>query len=111
MLNRKDLEANYEVISQVCKRYRKELTIYQGAIIDKHSYLGVDVNGYIEFMNTLSLDIFIGNMLSDLLNPVSIDVYKQLLTNELTFEEFVKKMADVYYVCDINKFHELMERF
>ena len=108
MFNRKDLEANYEVISQVCKRYRKELTIYQAAIIDKFPCLDVDVNGYIEFMNTLSLDIFIGNMLCGLLNPVSMDIYKQLLTNELTFEEFVEKMVDI---CDVNKFHELMERF
>ena len=108
MLSRNDLEANYEVISQACKRYRKELTIYQAAIIDKYSWIDVDVNNFIEFMNALSLDIFIGNMLCGLLDPVSIDIYKQLLTNKLTFEEFVEKKVDS---CDINKFHELMERF
>lgn len=108
MLNRNDFEANYEVISQTCKRYRKELTIYQAAIIDDYPWLEVDVNVFIEFMNTLSLDIFIGNMLCGLLIPASIDIYKKLLTNELTFEEFVEKDGGI---CDINKFHELMERF
>ena len=106
MLNRNDFEANYEVISQTCKRYRKELTIYQAAIIDDYPWLEVDVNVFIEFMNTLSLDIFIGNMLCGLLIPASIDIYKKLLTNELTFEEFVEKDGGI---CDINKFHELME--
>lgn len=104
MLSRNDLEANYKVISQVCKRYRKELTIYQAAIIDG---IDVDANDYIEFMNALSLDIFIGNMLCGLLNPVSMDIYKQLLTNELTFEEFVEQSD----IININKFNELMERF
>lgn len=108
MTNRTDLEANYEVISQACKLYRKELTIYQAAIIDGYPWLDVDVNDYIKFMNTLSLDIFIGNMLCGLLVPASIDIYKKLLTNELTFDEFIEKDGGV---CDINKFHELMERF
>lgn len=108
MTNRTDLEANYEVISQACKLYRKEITIYQAAIIDEYPWLDVDVNDYIEFMNTLSLDIFIGNMLYGLLVPEGIDTYKKLLTNELTFEEFIEKDGGA---CDINKFHELMERF
>lgn len=104
----KDLKANYEVIRQVCEKYRKELTSYQGAIIDKYLGLDVDVNDYIKFMNTLPLDVFIGNQLVDLPIPASIDIFKKLLTNELTFEEFVEKDGGI---CDINKFHELMERF
>ena len=104
----KDLKANYEVIRQVCERYRKELTIYQAAIIDECPLIDVDANDYIEFINALSLDIFIGNMLCGLLDSASMDIYKQLLSNELTFEEFVEKKVDI---CDINKFHELMERF
>lgn len=81
----KDLKANYEVIRQVCEKYRKELTSYQGVIIDKYLGLDVDVNDYIKFMNTLHLDVFIGNQLVDLLIPASIDIFKKLLTNELTF--------------------------
>ena len=104
----KDLKANYEVIRQVCEKYRKELTSYKGASIDKYLGLDVDVNDYIKFMNTLPLDVFIGNLLVDLLIPASIDIYKKLLTNELTFEEFAEKDGGI---CDINKFHELMERF
>lgn len=104
----KDLKANYEVIRQVCEKYRKELTSYQGVIIDKYLGLDVDVNDYIKFMNTLPLDVFIGNQLVDLLIPASIDIFKKLLTNELTFEEFAEKDGGI---CDINKFHELMERF
>ena len=108
MMNRTYLEANYEVISQACKLYRKELTICQAAIIDEHPWLDIDANDYIKFMNTLSLDVFIGDMLWSLLRPASIDICKKLLTNELTFEEFVEKDGGI---CDINKFHELMERF
>lgn len=72
----KDLKANYEVIRQVCEKYRKELTSYQGAIIDKYLGLDVDVNDYIKFMNTLPLDVFIGNLLVDLLISSNIERYK-----------------------------------
>lgn len=104
-MNRKDLEANYKVISQVCKMYRKELTIHQAVFIMDNIPEYVGINDYIEFMNTLSLDAFIGNMLYEMLNSESMDILKQLLTNELTFEEFVEKYGDT------NKFYELIEQF
>lgn len=103
MMNRKDLEANYKVISQVCKMYRKEITIYQAVFIMDNIPEYVGINDYIEFMNTLSLDTFIGNMLYGILNSENIDIFKQILANELTFEEFVEKYSDT------NKFNELME--
>lgn len=103
----KDLKANYEVIRQVCEKYRKELTSYQGVIIDKYSELDVDVNDYIKFMNTLPLDVFIGNLLVDLLNSGNMESYKELMTDKITFKEFIEESGMVI----IDEIYELMERF
>lgn len=101
----KDLKANYEVIRQVCEKYRKELTSYQGVIIDKYSKLDVDVNDYIKFMNTLPLDVFIGNLLVDLLNSGNMESYKELMTDKITFKEFIEESGIVI----IDEIYELME--
>ena len=103
----KDLKANYEVIRQVCEKYRKELTSYQGVIIDKYSELDVDVNDYIKFMNTLPLDVFIGNLLVDLLNSGNMESYKELMTDKITFKEFIEESGMVI----IDEIYELMEWF
>ena len=103
----KDLKANYEVIRQVCEKYRKELTIYQGVIIDKYLGVDIDVNDYIKFMNTLPLDVFIGNLLVDLLNSSNIEIYKELMTDKITFKEFVEGSGIVI----IDEIYELMVRF
>ena len=103
----KDLKANYEVIRQVCEKYRKELTSYQGVIVDKSPWLDVDVNDYIEFMNTLPLDVFIGNLLVSLLDSSDIERYKELITDKITFKEFIEKCSMV----SIDEIYELMERF
>jgi hypothetical protein len=103
----KDLKSNYEVIRQVCEKYRKELTSYQGVIIDKYLGLDVDVNDYIKFMNTLPLDVFIGNLLVDLLISSNIERYKELMTDKITFKEFVEKSG----IVTIDEIYELMERF
>lgn len=101
----KDLKANYEVIRQVCEKYRKELTSYQGVIIDKYSELDVDVNDYIKFMNTLPLDVFIGNLLVDLLNSGNMESYKELMNDKITFKEFIEESGMVI----IDEIYELME--
>lgn len=107
MITVKDLKANYEVIRQVCEKYRKELTSYQGVIIDKYSGLDVDVNEYIKFMNTLPLDVFVGNLLVDLLNFGNMKIYKELMADKITFEEFIEESGIVI----IDEIYELMERF
>lgn len=101
----KDLKANYEVIRQVCEKYRKELTSYQGVIIDKYSGLDVDVNEYIKFMNTLPLDVFVGNLLVDLLNFDNMEIYKELMADKITFKEFIEESGMVI----IDEIYELME--
>lgn len=110
MITRKDLEANYKVIRRVCEMYRKELTMYQAAIIDECPWLDVDVNDYIKFMNALPLDIFVGNLLIDLLKPDGIDTYKELMTNKITFKEFIERAIQLSII-NIDKFYELMEQF
>ena len=106
-MNRKDLEANYNVIRQVCEKYRKEITSYQAAIIDKYPWLDVDVNDYIKFMNALPLDVFVGNLLVDLLKSSCIETYKELITDKITFKEFIGKSG----IVSIDEIYELMGRF
>ena len=74
-------------------------------IIDKYSELDVDVNDYIKFMNTLPLDVFIGNLLVDLLNSGNMESYKELMTDKITFKEFIEESGMVI----IDEIYELME--
>lgn len=88
MLN--NLEAmkhNHDLITAVCKKYRKELTIVASEVSE---YYGItDRKTYEEFFNSLSFDEFVGNYLVALFNP-EISLYEELLNDEITFMEYVK---------------------
>ena len=100
-----NLEKNYEVIKEVCTRYRKEMTIYGGVIGDKY-YDVFDSEEYIKFMNQLPLDVFIGNYLTALYNEETINLYLRLLeindfivwTKEILSPEMAKEIMT--YLCD-----------
>ena len=100
-----NLEKNYEIIREVCTKYRKEMTVFSAVIGNKCSNI-IDLEEYTNFMNQLSLDMFIGNYLCALYNEETINLYLRLLeindfivwTKEILSPEMAKEI--ITYLCD-----------
>lgn len=100
-----DIKRNYEIIREVCTTYRKELTIFS-AVIGEY-YAGFDKEEYINFMNDLPLETFIGNFLNALYNNDTIKLYMRLLEihdfiswiKEISIGPNIKREI-IKYLCD-----------
>lgn len=101
----KDVESNYETIKKFCAKYRKELTVY-GGILGEHIGL-VSCDEYIEFMNSLSFDTFVGNYCSALLTNTCNIWYRPILKGENTFEEMIE--SSLYGDNILKDYYEKME--
>ena len=85
MLNKEEIKRRYSIISEFCRKYRKELTEYGGKIADKFSFS--DSQSYMDFMNELSEDTFVGNYLVNLFNDASIQEYEDVLNGKRSLED------------------------
>lgn len=85
MFTYEDIKSNYETIKEMCKKYRKELTVY-GGVLGEHTGL-LDCSEYVKFMNELSFEEFVGNFLTGLLNEDVISIYRDVLDGETAFED------------------------
>ena len=83
------MKENLEVIRNVCRKYRNEITVLSASYALN---LGLfdDCNDYISFVNELSFDEFVGNQLTTLCCEDVINAYKCIISGEMTFDEFVK---------------------
>lgn len=105
MFTYENMKSNYEIIKEICEKYRKELTVY-GGVLGEHAEL-VDCSEYIKFMNELSFEVFVGNFMTGLLNEDVISIYRDILDGEQTFEEITSLYGD-----DIkNNYLEKLEKF
>ena len=95
-----DLNENYAIIAEFCKYYRNELTVF-GAFIGEDAGL-VNHKDYIEFLDSLSFDAFVGNYLTNLLVPDSIDLYKKVLNDGIDIWEAFESV-DYFGFCHIIK--------
>lgn len=88
MYDYNEFKTNHEVVKEYCHKYRAEITDMQGKVLDK---LGMATySGYTEFMNEMSMDEFIGNNLTCVMNEYVIGMIKQILDGEMEFEEFAE---------------------
>lgn len=99
----KELERNYKIIKKFAIRYRKELTVYQGAFAE--SCGSISCSDYVKFMNNLSDDEFAGSMMLDiLLAPNDIE---QILDGKNDFDslvtEYLPEDARIIYNVNISK--------
>lgn len=86
MISYEEMKANHEIIKEMCKKYRKELTVI-GGIIGEYYDL-ITCHEYIKFMNELSDDKFVGNYLQTIIIPEGIERYKRVLNEENSIDEF-----------------------
>ena len=82
------LNKNYEVVKQFCEEYRSNLTVLAGVLAEQCGLC--DYDGYVEFVNSWTDDVFVGNYLTALMNPVAMNYYSQVINGEMTFVEFVE---------------------
>ena len=87
MMAGKELYSNIEVIRKFTKMYRPELTIINGVIGEENGVIKCD--DYIEVMNKLSDDEFVGNYLAAALNPWTIDIYRESIQNGLQLDKLI----------------------
>lgn len=103
----KDMESNYETIREFCAKYRKEITIYGGVLGEFNE--SVNCDEYIEFMNSLSFDVFVGSYLGGLLTNLCDVWCKPILKGDKTFEDMVESCSLYYGDKILKNYHEKME--
>ena len=89
MMNYTEMKSNHEVIKTFCAQNRYGLTVTAGVLAES-IYLA-DRHEYMQFMNDLTMDEFVGNYLTALLNNAAIEFYRQVNNGELGFLDFVEK--------------------
>ena len=87
MMTEKELYSNIKVIRKFAKMYRPELTIIGGVIGEESGLMKCD--DYIETINKLSDDEFVGNYLSAAINPGAMDIYKESIQNDLQLDKLI----------------------
>ena len=87
MMTEKELYSNIEVVRKFTKMYRLELTIINGVIGEENGVMICD--DYIEAMNKLSDDEFVGNYLTAAINPGAIDIYRESIQNDLQLNKLI----------------------
>lgn len=93
MMTVADLRHNHEVIKEFCTRYRTELTVFGGFYGEWFDGNTINHKEYIEFMNDVSIDTFVGNYYFGLTNKVVIETYQKVLDGELDIYDFLKTTA------------------
>ena len=89
MMNYTEMKSNHEVIKSFCAQNRYGLTVTAG-ILAESSYLA-DRHEFMQFMDDLTMDEFVGNYLTALLNDTAIEFYRQVNNGELGFLDFVEE--------------------
>lgn len=89
MMNYTEMKSNYEVIKTFCAQNRYGLTVTAGVLAESN-YLA-DRHEYMQFMDDLTMNEFIGNYLTALFSVTAIEFYRQINNGELGFLDFVEK--------------------
>lgn len=92
--NYEQLLENEKIIREICRLYRKELTDFSGRICEQAGVCSKEE--YINFMNELCFDEFVGNQLSGVANEMLIDDYKDVLDGDITIEEILKDYGSFF---------------
>lgn len=88
MMTVADLRHNHEVIKEFCTRYRAELTAFGGFYGEYVDSNIIDHEEYIKFMNSMSIDTFVGNYYFGLTNEGMIESYQKVLNGEVDIYEY-----------------------
>lgn len=88
MMNYTEMKSNYEVIKSFCAQNRYGLTVTAGVLAESN-YLA-DRHEFMQFMDDLTMNEFVGNYLTALFNDTAIESYRQVNNGKLGFLDFVE---------------------
>lgn len=95
MTNIKELNERFAIISEITKKYRDELTDFQGDLVERTNQC--KKKDYVKFMNSLSEDVFIGNLMSTILIGVGYDDFKKILDGEMSMEHYLNLSKELMW--------------
>lgn len=90
MLTYRGIKSNYEIIKEFCNKYRKEMTVYQGCIVENIGC--TDYSSYTRIMNEMTDDEFAGNMFTALLNSDFCKLMNKVLKGKLELNDMIKDL-------------------
>lgn len=94
MYSYKEVERSHKIIKDFAMQYRKELTVFQGTIAEQSGMMSC--SDYVKFMNKLSCDEIVGNLLGALTVPDATKLYKQILDGKASFDIILDKGLSEY---------------
>ena len=89
MMNYTEMKSRHEVIKTFCAQNRYGLTVTAGVLAESN-YLA-DRHEFMQFMDDLTMNEFVGNYLTALFSDTAIEFYRQVNNGELGFLDFVEK--------------------
>ena len=104
MLTYNEMKSNHEIIKSFCCQHRYGLTVVGGIMAEKMRLASRD--GYIRFLNELSIDEFIGNYLTALFQGACIDAYRKVNNAEMGFRDFVEQYMGEQVRKELDKYME-----
>ena len=87
LANLQTLNERFEMLAELTRRYRKELTEFQGDLAEATELCSKEE--YIQFMNGLSDDVFTGNMTNTLVYGEGFDRIRDVLDDVITIQDYV----------------------
>ena len=96
-----DLHERKEVIKELAKKRRRELTVYGGVMCDMAELCSYDE--YTKFMNSLTDDEFVGNYFTLLMNEVGYNIWTKLIDDNVPFEDVIKTLHNEEFMNEYRK--------
>lgn len=96
-----ELHERKEVIRELAKKRRMELTVYGGVMCDRTSLCSYDE--YVEFMNSLTDDEFVGNYFTLLMNEAGYNIWTKLIDDNVPFEDVINTLHNEEFMNEYRK--------
>ena len=93
MLSYNKLKERHDTIKDLGKKYRKEVTEFQAWLCGIKGLCSSE--DYKKLVDEWTLDEFIGNLMTGLLNYDAIQQYKKVLDGELSIDDFISESKSI----------------
>ena len=91
MFTKDEMRNNINTIREFVSAYRPDLTVL-GAVIGEQYGLFDDINDYIEVMNEVSIEEFIGNYFGSTCIAGACEQYRAILNKEVKFSDWIESL-------------------
>ena len=93
MLSYNKLKERHDTIKDFGTKYRKEVTEFQAWLCEIKGLCSSE--DYKKLVDEWTLDEFIGNLMTGLLNYDAIQQYKKVLDGELSIDDFISESKSI----------------